>query len=143
MTVYRGAAQSFTDTRLKNGTRYQYAVTGYDEAENSVARAVQARPTAPLFAPAAGARVSAPPRLSWAPVERAAYYNVQLWRGGKILSAWPMRSSLQLKRSWTHEGRRYRLTPGRYRWYVWPGYGRRAARNYGRLLGSSSFVVIR
>jgi hypothetical protein len=30
-----------------------------------------------------------------------------------------------------------------YRWYVWPGYGTPAARNYGSLLGQSSFVVVR
>jgi hypothetical protein len=142
VTVYRGAGQAFTDTRLKNGTLYHYAVTGYDEAHNSATRGAQARPAAPL-APAAGARVSAPPRLSWTPVANATYYNVQVWRNGKILSAWPKRSSIRLKRGWTFAGRRYHLVPGRYRWYVWPGYGRRAARNYGRLIGSSSFVVTR
>jgi hypothetical protein len=66
---------------------------------------------------------------------------VQVWRNGKIFSAWPARPSLRLRRTWTFGGRQYHLRPGRYRWYVWPGYGRRAARNYGRLLGSSSFVV--
>jgi hypothetical protein len=143
VTVYRGAGRSFTDTRLENGTRYHYAVTGYDEAGNSATRGGQVRPTAPLFAPAAGAKVSAPPRLAWVPVEKATYYNVQVWRGGKIFSAWPARSSIKLTRSWTYAGRRYQLTPGRYRWYVWPGYGRRALRKYGPLIGSSSFVVTR
>jgi hypothetical protein len=140
VTVYRGTGRRFFDTRLANGTRYHYAVTGYDEAHNSANRGVQARPASPLV-PVAGARVSGPPRLSWTPVANATYYNVQLWRRGKILSAWPGRSSLRLRRSWIHEGRRYHLVPGRYRWYVWPGYGRRAAKNYGRLIGSSSFVV--
>jgi hypothetical protein len=28
-----------------------------------------------------------------------------------------------------------------YRWYVWPGFGRISAARYGRLLGSSTFVV--
>jgi hypothetical protein len=143
VTVYQGAGRRFIDTRLDNGTRYHYAVTGYDEARNSATRRVQVRPAAPLFAPTAGARVSTPPRLSWAPVEQATYYNVQVWRRGKILSAWPARSSLRLRRSWTYAGRRYHLSPGRYRWYVWPGYGPRARRKYGRLLGSSSFVVTR
>ena len=39
-------------------------------------------------------------------------------------------------------GRRYRLTPGRYRWYVWPGLGARSAKRYGSVLGSSSFVIV-
>jgi hypothetical protein len=140
-TVYRGTDRSFTDGRLTNGTEYRYTVTAYDEAHNSSARGLRARPTAPLFAPAAGATVTAPPRLAWTPVAKATYYNVQLWRNGKIFSAWPKRASLKLRRTWTFEGRRYRLLPGRYRWYVWPGYGRRAAGDYGRRLGSSSFVV--
>jgi hypothetical protein len=29
-----------------------------------------------------------------------------------------------------------RLTPGRYHWYVWPGFGKRSDRRYGRLLVS-------
>ena len=140
-TVYRGSDRAFTDTRLKNGVRYRYTVTGYDEAHNAAAKAVTVRPTAPLIAPAAGAAVKAPVRLAWAAVEQATYYNVQVWRQGKILSAWPKRPSMEVRRSWTYGGRRYRLAPGRYRWFVWPGYGPPASKKYGRLLGSSSFVV--
>lgn len=139
--VYRGSATSFTDKRLKNGVRYRYDLTGFDEAGNAAASAVAARPTAPLVSPAAGATVSAPPRLAWLSVEGATYYNVQLWRGARILSTWPKGTSFQLRRSWTYGGRRYRLTRGRYQWYVWPGYGRRAEKRFGRLIGSSSFVV--
>ncbi|MFZ0090593.1 MAG: hypothetical protein WAL63_13850, partial [Solirubrobacteraceae bacterium] len=71
----------------------------------------------------------------------AAYYNVQVFRHGKILSAWPKRASLQLAKSWRFGGHRYRLKPGRYRWYVWPGFGRRSAAHYGRRVGSGTFVV--
>jgi hypothetical protein len=141
--VYRGTESRFTDTGLQNGTRYRYALSGYDEARNVTTAHVAARPTAPLISPAAGARVSAPPRLVWTAVPKATHYNVQLWRRGKILSAWPRRASMRLERTWMYGGRRYRLTPGRYRWYVWPGYGRRAAKRFGPLLGSSSFLVIR
>jgi large repetitive protein len=140
--VYRGTGKRFIDTRLKNGVRYRYALTGYDEAANGTTTAVTARPTAPLFSPAAGATVSVLPRLAWVAAENATYYNVQLLRRGKkILSAWPKETSMTIRRSWMYNGRRYRLTPGRYRWYVWPGYGRRAEQKYGPLLGSSSFVV--
>ena len=102
---------------------------------------VTARPTAPLVSPPADAKVSAPPLLVWTAVPNATYYNVQLWRRGRVLSAWPTRASFRLRRTWTYQGRRHRLLPGRYRWYVWPGYGRRPARKFGPLLGSSSFVV--
>ena len=35
------------------------------------------------------------------------------------------------------------LSPGSYRWYVWPGFGARAAVDYGELLGFSSFTIVR
>ena len=139
--VYRGSGRSFTETRLENGVRYRYALSAYDEARNAARSAVEARPTAPLFSPPAGATVFVPPRLAWTRVEKATYYNVQVCRGGKILSAWPKRTTFQIPRRWTYGGRRYHLKPGRYHWFVWPGYGRMKARNYGKLLGSSSFVV--
>jgi hypothetical protein len=139
-TVYRGAGRSFVDGGLKNGGRYGYVLTASDEAGNAVRKRVVARPAA-LFSPAAGARVSAPPLLAWAAVPEATYYNVQLIHGRKVLSAWPGRPRPRLPRSWGCAGRRYRLAAGRYRWYVWPGLGRRAAGRYGRLVGGSSFVV--
>jgi hypothetical protein len=97
-----------------------------------------------LLAPRGGARVTKPPLLVWRGVPRAGYYNVQLFRGKqKVLSAWPTRTRLRLRARWKFAGRVRRLTPGAYRWYVWPGYGVPSARNYGQLLGQSSFVVTR
>jgi large repetitive protein len=141
VTVYRGTGRSFTDTRLENGVRYRYTLKGYDDARNVATKEAAATPTAPLISPRAGATVSAPPQLVWKAVEKATYYNVQVWRRGKIFSAWPTGTSLHLKRTWKYAGRSYRLSPGRYNWYVWPGYGRRAQQKFGPLLGSSSFVV--
>jgi hypothetical protein len=95
-----------------------------------------------LLAPRAGARVTSPPLLRWRRVARASYYNVQLVRGSvKILSAWPVRTRLQLRARWKYLGRQRRLSPGTYRWYVWPGYGKASLRRYGRLLGGSTFTV--
>jgi hypothetical protein len=139
--VYRGTGRTFTDTRLENGVRYRYALTGYDEAMNVATAEAVATPLAPLVSPKAGAVVSAPPRLAWRAVPKATYYNAQVWRNGRIFSAWPKGTSVQLRRTWVYNGRRYRLTPGRYRWYVWPGFGKRAKRDFGRLIGSSAFVV--
>jgi large repetitive protein len=97
-----------------------------------------------LLAPRAGARVTKPPLLRWRPVTRARYYNVQVFRGRqKILTAWPTRARLRLASRWRFAGRVRRLTPGTYRWYVWPGYGVPSARRYGQLLGQSTFVVAR
>jgi len=139
--VYRGNGRTFTDKGLENGVRYRYSLTGYDKARNAATRDVVATPTAPLLSPQADARVSAPPQLVWKPADKATYYNVQVWRRGQIFSAWPTGPSVQLTRTWIYAGRRQRLTPGRYRWYVWAGYGRRAQNKFGPLLGSSSFVV--
>jgi hypothetical protein len=103
----------------------------------------RAKASSALLGPQAGARVTSPPLLRWRRVARASYYNVQLYRGRvKLLSTWPIRTRLQLRARWTYLGRQRRLTPGTYQWYVWPGYGRPAARNYGRLLGQSTFTVI-
>ena len=139
--VYRGSGTSFTDLHLENGVRYRYTLAAFDEARNEAVVAATARPTSPLLLPAAGATVLRPPRLVWTAVPKATHYNVQVWRKGRILSLWPRRTSVRLPSAWTYAGRRYRLEPGRYRWYVWPGYGRPRAGRYGPLLGSSSFVV--
>ena len=96
-----------------------------------------------LFAPLAGARVSAPPMLRWRVVPKAKFYNAQVYRSGrKILSVWPSQSRLKMTRSWRHEGRTFRLKPGVYTWYVWPGFGTLARPRFGKLLGQSSFRVV-
>ena len=140
--LYRGRARRFVDRRVTNGVRYRYVVVGYDRAGNAASGSVLARPHGPLVAPPGGATVRKPPLLTWTKVRRATYYNVQLYRGKrKIMTLWPLRPQLRLRASWRHAGRRYRLVPGRYRWYVWPGYGVPSKRRYGKMLGASSFVV--
>ena len=142
VTVYRGRASSYVDRELVNGVGYRYTVTGADAAANTTAATVTAVPRATV-SPADGARLTAPPVLSWHPV-KADYYNVQLFCGRtKVLSAWPKRPRLKLDRSWRFDGRTHRLVPCRYRWYVWPGIGDRKAARYGKLLGSSWFRYVR
>jgi hypothetical protein len=141
--VYQGPASSFTDTNLTVGRNYRYRVTGFDEASNRTDQTLTLTATGALLAPAPGEKVttSTPPTLTWTPIRKASYYNLQLIRGRKVLSIWPARANFRLPRAWSYQGRRYRLRPGLYRWYVWPGIGRRAKNRYGDLLGSSSFVV--
>ena len=55
----------------------------------------------------------------------------------------PSSQRYTLKKSWKYRGRSYKLGPGRYEWYVWPGFGQRAAANYGVLLGVRSFRIVR
>jgi hypothetical protein len=143
--VYSGTASGFDDTNLKNGVHYTYTVTAEDAAGNTATRTLQVTPAARLLSPAANAHVSAPPALAWTAVPGATYYNVQLYRGDptKLLSLWPVRASLQLRRTWRFDGRRYHLKPGRYKWYVWPGFGKRKAARYGHMVGSGTFIVVR
>ncbi len=159
--IYTGPKRTFLDRRLENGVKYRYTVTAYDEAGNGAAKVIQALPrsvTAPVLTPAtparpatptltrpaADARVTAAPLLAWTKVSKATYYNVQLWRNGvKILTVWPSDTRFRLQPSWRYDGRTYTLTPGRYRWFVWPGFGIRSATNYGKLLGARTFLVVR
>jgi hypothetical protein len=169
--LFSGPGSTFEDDTVVNGVAYVYRVRLTDAAGNESTDAVTATPrmpsadptpgtAAPSSAPAPatrprGARLRSPranavvrtrrpPLLRWTRVKRARYYNVQLYRGArKVLSAWPQRPRYQLKRRWSYAGKRHRLVPGRYRWYVWPGYGRPSKAKYGDLLGRRSFRVVR
>ena len=163
--VFQGPGSSFLDANVANGVTYVYRVRLGDAAGNESTDAISATPRLPsadpppgtgplvpgprprgahLRFPRANAVISAsrPPILRWTRVRRARYYNVQLHRGGrKVLSAWPARPRYRLQRRWSYNGKLRRLTPGRYVWYVWPGYGRRSAARYGDLIGRRTFRV--
>ena len=143
--LLQGTNDTFKDTAVTNGAAYRYTVTAYDAAGNAASTTVNATPSVVYaLAPAHNARLKRPPVLRWPAVTDARYYNVQLFRGKrKVLSAWPTGRSLRLHRSWTFGGRQFQLKPGRYRWFVWPGFGARAARHYGPLLAQSSFTIRR
>ena len=96
-----------------------------------------------LLTPKDGAAVKKQARLQWRPVKGANYYNVQVFfNTTKVLSAWPTKPWLVLKGRWKWNGHTYGLARGVYTWYVWPGFGTRAAAHYGDLLGSSTFRVL-
>jgi hypothetical protein len=139
--VYDGRAASFHDRNLQPGITYRYLIAVTDAAGNR--RSIDARAVVPaLYLPAAGARVGPGAMLAWAATRGATYYNVQIFRGSrKVLSVWPKSPRLRLPARWSYAGKTERLSPGRYRWYVWPGHGALKAARYGALLGGSSFVV--
>jgi hypothetical protein len=87
----------------------------------------------------------APPRpvtLRWPRARDASYYYVQLVRGRtRILDLWPTRPAVTLPRSWRYGDLPYRLDPGRYRWYTYPGYGNPDELRLGPLLGRGIVVV--
>lgn len=141
--VYKGAGPTYTNKRFKNGLYYRYAVVSYDHTGNASHGASVVVPTSALLrSPRDGAVVKSPPRLLWAAVRGASFYNVQLFSArAKMLSAWPAKPALTLNRSWTYAGHRFALKKGLYRWYVWPGFGTRAKSRYGQLLGQGWFRV--
>jgi hypothetical protein len=158
--VFKGRARSWVDRSVRDPSAFRYEVTVIDEAGNRSGRVVRpggasgtasakARGTTPpasraAFLPADGARVHGPVQLRWPKVAKATYYNVQLRLNGvKILSTWPVTSTLVVPLSWSYGGKVQRLVPGVYRWDVWPGFGNRSAATYGKLLRTSHFVVVR
>jgi hypothetical protein len=60
-------------------------------------------------------------RFAWAPVDGAVGYHVELFRGNdRVLARETKEPVLELAPSWRYQGRTVTLTPGEYRWYVWP-----------------------
>jgi hypothetical protein len=144
--VYAGKGRRFSDRSVRNGVRYRYTLKALDAADNSVVRTSAGIARPELYAPARGrhVRAGASVLFAWLPAARATYYNLQLWRDGRIAAAaWPTSPPFRLHSPWRFRGRLQRLEPGRYTWYVWPGLGARRLGHYGPLLGKSTFVVER
>jgi hypothetical protein len=143
-TVSLGKGRRFVDRTVRPGQRYWYQVKFYDRAGNTSTRTVGLKPSIGILTPAAGAVVRRAPLVSWAPVKKARFYNVQLWRNGvKLLTIWPNKPRLALGDSWTFAGVRRHLTNGTYQLYVWPAFGTTAAPKYGKLVGRVRFAVKR
>ena len=139
--IFGGTTGSFKDAGLENGVPYHYSIRVLDDAGNSATATATAVPTLPPLATVSRPGAKPLPLLRWTRVRGARYYNVQLFKNGrKILSAWPGKTRLQLAKTWTFRGKKYRLRSGRYRWYVWPGFGARAAKHYGRLIKTATFT---
>ena len=74
------------------------------------------KPTTPAPATAPATR-----RFAWAPVPGATGYHVELFRGAdRVLAQETKEPVLELGSSWRYEGKTVQLSPGIYRWYVWP-----------------------
>lgn len=141
-------ATSINDKDVTNGVTYVYTISATDDAGNVGVDKITVAPSAVLYSPAKNAVVTSPPQLAWRALSGAAYYNLQVFRFGarkakKILSVWPNKPHYRLAASWRYRGKRVKLVPGRYRWLVWPGYGKRTAHKYGPLMGQSVFVYAR
>jgi hypothetical protein len=144
--VYAGRGGTVLDRGLRSGRRYVYVLDAADPAGNAsratIAIVAGSASQGLLRSPRHGAVVRRPPVLRWQAVRPARFYNVQVFRGRRlVLIAWPSRARLALKRRWRTGGRPQRLRAGTYTWYVWAGYGSRFEPRYGRLLGRRRFTV--
>jgi hypothetical protein len=102
------------------------------------------RAAAPHARPAARRRPLTPGRrvFAWTSVPKATYYVIDFYRGRRrIYEGRTVEPKLALAARWKFDGRRYALTPGRYRWSVRAGFGRRSARRYGKVLVDAKLVV--
>jgi hypothetical protein len=142
--------QRCVDRGVRNGILYRYTLFAFDEAgNNSRGLSRFAKPhRILLLRPRDGARISRPPVFDWVSIRGADYYNVQLYRvyrgrQVKILSRWPKASKYDLPWRWIQDRRVRRFVPGRYYWYVWPGFGSLRAGNYGKVMGPNDFTVVR
>lgn len=138
--VYSGSATHFVDAGLANGKKYSYVVTVLDAAGNSSTAGIAAVPDGSSLRPFIDTELTELPMLSWGKVKGARYYNLQVFKGKtKVMSIWPKTPKAQVPASWKYKGHKQTLSPGLYRWYVWPGYGSMKHRKYGKLVGSSTF----
>jgi hypothetical protein len=142
--VYSGKGRRLVDKRVQANDRYWYQVKLFDRAGNVSSRTLAVQPSTGILTPAAGAVVRRAPLVRWAPVGKARFYNVQLWRKKqKLLTTWPTKPQLLLTTTWLFAGRRQHLEDGAYQLYVWPAFGTLAKPRYGTLVGRVSFVVKR
>jgi hypothetical protein len=80
--------------------------------------------------------------LRWNAVAGAAYYNLVFWHNGKrVLDLWPTSPYVLVPTTSVKQGSPARLSPGRYLWFAYPGFGSKQARQYGALAGTGVLVV--
>jgi len=117
-----------------------------------VATSSRRRPTQPILPArhASGHAVSpvqivggpALDRLRWRAVAGAAYYNLVFWHNGKrVLDLWPTSPHVAVPTTSVKHASQARLSPGRYLWFAYPGFGSKQARRYGALAGTGVLVV--
>jgi hypothetical protein len=147
ITASAAPAQRHSGTRAGRRTLRQHHLKHQSHAGLPSHR----RPTQPVLpakharerpvssAHAIGGRASR--RLRWNAVVGATYYNVVLWRNGKrVLDLWPASPRVVVPTSVKH-GLQPRLSPGRYLWFAYPGYGAKPAHRYGALAATGVLVV--
>jgi hypothetical protein len=140
--VYRGRGTAARQSGLAPGNEYQFVIRAVDEGghRSSGIAVVVVGKNQLLLTPREGATLERRPIFRWLPARGASYYNLQLFRGKrKVGSWWPATTRFRMPPAWSFDGASHRFTPGKYSWYLWPGFGPLAKADYGDMLGQSSF----
>jgi len=58
-----------------------------------------------------------------------------------VLDLFPPSAGTALPKRWVYGGLEYELTPGRYRYFVYPGFGKQSELRLGKLHLKGDFVV--
>jgi len=83
-----------------------------------------------------------PPQFIWAPLPGVKGYRVTFYRGGtRIYSTVAAEPRHTLPLHWTFGGKRYRLSPGSYRWVVVPRMVTAEGVREGKAIVEASYVV--
>jgi len=84
----------------------------------------------------------AAPTISWQRVAGASYYNLVVWRGHRrILDLWPTSTRVILPGAWDYRGKRGSVSPGRYLWFAYPGFGAKTSAHYGTPVQNGVLIV--
>lgn len=111
------AAKPKTQAPVKSKPKTQTSVKPKAKTTTTKPKAATTPPKKTAAAPAAAETR----RFAWAPVDGAVGYHVELFRGNdRVLARDTKEPVLELAPSWRYQGRTVTLTPGEYRWYVWP-----------------------
>ena len=139
----RGKARRFVDKSVQAGQPLSLSAGRRDLAGNISGRIATAGPLAPLYRPAAGAAVrgAAAARAGRTSPARSSTTCSCSGTGSRCSAAGRGGEAPARPRRGSYGGKRQRLVPGSYRWYVWGARGTRERPTYGRVLGSSTFRI--
>jgi hypothetical protein len=137
---------------VASGTEHKAAQTRAKTTPRPAPAAGRPADEAPRTASTAGRRRGAPVRTApprqqarifgWPRVAGTTFYLVRFYRGrDKIYQARLSKPRLRLPAHWTFRGRRYRLAPGRYRWYVRAVFGRGANAGRGKVIVRATLQI--
>jgi hypothetical protein len=85
------------------------------------------------------AALATPARVfAWPPVGKAIAYRVEFFRGTEQIFAVRTTSPrVEVPAQWRHAGKQQQLGPGVYRWYVWPVFRGRGAKDSAAIVQAS------